>query len=103
MVTLPPTTAAFPPAPQPSPEAAARAVIAAWQAGDRAAADQVATVSAADALFAIPPVPASGRGCNQGGTDPTYCVYRTDAGELQLRIGRAGDAGWVVTGAILGT
>src|SRR5687767_883617 len=80
VVTLPPKTAAFPPAPQPTPEAAASIAIAAWRAGDRAAADQVATAAAADALFAVPVGRASGRGCNQGGTDPTYCVYRTDAG-----------------------
>lgn len=101
-VTLPPTTTVVPAAPQPTPGAAAEVVIAAWQAGDRSAALQVATAAAVDALFAIQATSVSARGCNQGGTDPSYCVYRTDVGELQLKLTVAG-GGWIVADAFLGT
>jgi hypothetical protein len=76
--------------------------MSAWQAGDAGFAALVADPPAVAALFAIPAESFEARGCNAGDADPTYCVYRLDAGELQLRITRRGD-GWIVAGAILGS
>jgi hypothetical protein len=101
-VTFASTTTVVPAAPQATPDAAASAVIAAWKAGDRGSAAQVATAAAVDALFAQPPDGVVARGCMQGAADPRYCVYRTDAGELQLKL-TMGGGGWYVLDAVFGT
>ena len=101
-LTLATTTTVLPPAPQASPDAAADAVIGAWRAGDRDGALQVGTVAAVDELFAIAATSVQARGCTVGGADPSYCVYRTDVGELRLRLSVAGE-GWILTDVVLGT
>jgi hypothetical protein len=102
--TAPPTTGGplIPQSPAADPGTAANALIAAWRDGNQLAALTIADQPAVDVLFAIPVEAPQARGCNQGGADPTYCVYRLQAGELQLRVGRRA-SGWIVVGAILGT
>jgi hypothetical protein len=106
--TSTPTTAAtttsvtVPQAPAPSVQAAADALLGAWRAGNQLAALTAADKAAVDVLFAIPPETGEARGCNASGADPSYCVYRLSAGELQLRVSKRGD-GWIVSNAILGS
>jgi hypothetical protein len=100
--TLSTTSSTVAQVPRPSPLEAATALLDAWRAADRIAALSVADLVAVDTMFFIPVQPAESRGCNQGATDPTYCVYRLEAGELQLKVGKAGE-GWLVRGVILGT
>jgi hypothetical protein len=106
--TSTPTTAAtttsvsVPQAPAPTVQAAADALLGAWRAGNHLAALTAADKAAVDVLFAIPPEAGEARGCNASGADPSYCVYRLSAGELQLKVSKRGD-GWIVSGAILGS
>jgi hypothetical protein len=80
---------------------AARALIAAWKAGDRDAAAAIAVPAAVDALFATEPGSVQDRGCNEPPPDtPVLCVYRTGAGELQLRMAPV-PGGWIVEQALL--
>jgi hypothetical protein len=98
----PPTTTTVPPQPQATPGAAATRLIDAWHAGDRVTAAVVASPAAVDVVFGIPPGTMQARGCNQSGVSPSYCVYRTSVGELQLKLTNDGP-GWLVADAILGT
>ena len=78
--TGPPTTTtqAVPVAPQPTPEAAARALVeSGWARGNRPVALSVATVNAVDTLFAVPYPP--GLAVNRG------CEHRRRVGDLHLR------------------
>jgi hypothetical protein len=101
--TVPPsTTTTVPPQPQATPAAAAARLIDAWHAGDRVTGLAVASPTAVDVVFGIPPGTMQARGCNQSGVSPSYCVYRTSAGELQLKLTNDGP-GWLVADAILGT
>lgn len=79
----------------PSPEQASAALLAAWRAGDRAGASRLAPAPAVDALFARPPAATQARGCDQGGTQIRYCVFRL--GDNLVRVGVASsNGGWVV-------
>src|SRR4051794_35544638 len=99
-----PTTTTAPPLPaQPadSPLAATNALIAAWKAGDHDAAATVALATVVDSLFAADPGVVQSRGCNEPPPDtPVLCVYRTGAGELQLRAAPV-PGGWIVDQAAL--
>jgi hypothetical protein len=101
-IVPPSTTTTVPLQPQATPGAAATRLIDAWHAGDRATAAAVASPAAVEVVFGIPPGTMQARGCNQSGTSPSYCVYRTSVGELQLKLTNDGP-GWLVADAILGT
>jgi hypothetical protein len=97
----PPPTTVLPAQPADSPAEAARRTIAAWRAADREAALAIAVPAAVDALFAADPGSVEDRGCNQPPPDtPVLCVYRTGAGELQLRMNPV-PGGWIVEQALL--
>jgi hypothetical protein len=100
--TVPPTTTtSLPSQPADSALTAARALIAAWRAGDRDAAAAVALPAAVDALFVAEAGSVQDRGCNEPPPDtPVLCVYRTAAGELQLRMSPV-PGGWIVDQALL--
>ena len=71
----------------------------AWRDGNRDAALAVALPAAVDSAFAAgAPGSVQSRGCNEPPQPPVLCVYRTDPGEVQLRIRPEGD-GWIVEGA----
>ena len=94
--TTAPTTSTVPRTPAPSPGEAATTFVNAWRNGDRPAAEAVALPAAVDAAFAAgEPGSVQNRGCNEPPQPPVLCVYKTDAGELQLRIRPEGD-GWIV-------
>lgn len=99
------TAPAAPTAPQPTGEDAVGVLLDAWRAGDRPAALTVATATAVDALFAIAPETGQARGCNAPGANANIsCVFRLDAGELQVRAVLTADgAGYVVDFVILGS
>jgi hypothetical protein len=74
----------------------------AWRKGDPAAASAIAAPAAVLAVFgAGKPGRVEDRGCNTPPVPgPVLCVYRTAAGELQVRVQpRAG--GWFVDQAIV--
>ena len=97
----PPPTTVLPAEPADTPAAAAGRAIAAWRAGDRDAALTIAVPAAVDTLFAAEPGSVQDRGCNQPPPDtPVLCVYRTGAGELQLRMIPV-PGGWIVEQALL--
>ena len=78
-----PTTAVpvIPPAPQPSPEAAANALVGYWASGNRTTALRVATPQAVATLFAVP-YP-SGLAINRGCTSafpPIICTFGAPGG-----------------------
>src|SRR3954451_14375745 len=95
------TTATAPPAtvplsPAASPEEAAAAFMSAWRQGNALLAATIAVQPAVDAVFgAGEPGSVQARGCNSPPQPPVLCVYRTDPGEVQLRIRPEGD-GWIV-------
>jgi hypothetical protein len=76
------STTVVPRAPQPSPDQAAAQMVGAWAAGDRGAANAVATPSAVDQLFAAP-YPGAGlaipRGCSAA-FPPIVCTYGPPGG-----------------------
>lgn len=101
--TSTPTTEARAVTPRPTARAAVDTLLLAWLSGDRALAADVADARAVDALFAIAPEQGEDRGCNDppaGG--PTYCVFRLQAGELQIRA-TPREGGFVVDFVILGS
>jgi hypothetical protein len=99
--TVPPTTVFRPSAPQPSQDQAASRLVAAWKAGDRAAALTDATPTAVDAVFAQP-FPAGGvqaRGCSNAVAGPSSCIYRILATGALLDLSvTSGPGGWYVSG-----
>jgi hypothetical protein len=98
--TVPATTLYQPSAPQPSREAAANHLVAAWRAGDRAAAATGAAPAAVSTVFAHP-FPQSGaqfRQCSQAVAGPSFCDYRIDNGLLDLSV-VAVNGGWSVDAA----
>lgn len=100
------TTAAGPvQTPLPSGREAIDALLAAWEAGDRAAALLVASSEAVDALFAVPVEARDDRGCNSGNINTTIqCVFRLPSGELSVRARPTIDAsGFLVDFVILGS
>ena len=104
--TLPaPTTTApvVPPAPQPSAEIAANALVGYWATGNRATALRVATPDAVATLFAVPYPP--GLAINGGCTSafpPLICTYGppgggpTNAAIYQVYVTQT-PAGWYVS------
>ena len=91
------TTAPPPPAvPQSSPYAAAKALLGAWYAGDRAAALGVGTEEAVDALFARPPEPTSGRGCQDPIAGSSDCSYSIGHEVLITIRTKSSGGGWIV-------
>lgn len=105
--TAPTTTASTtpPPTPRPSAREAVDYLLGAWRAGDRVGALTVAEPAAVDSLFAIPPETPESRGCNEpppGLGAPTYCVYRLNAGELQVRAAER-EGGYIVDLVVLGS
>ena len=81
-VTAPPTTVWRPAAPQASPEAAAAALVGAWEVGNRTTAATVATPEAVATLFAVPypgPGLAIPRGCSAA-FPPIVCTYGPPGG-----------------------
>jgi len=100
--TAPTTTTTLPLSPAGSPQEAASAFVNAWHAGDRDAALTIALPEAVDAVFtAGEPGSLENRGCNHPPADtPVLCVYKTNIGELQLRVQPRAD-GWIVDQAIV--
>jgi hypothetical protein len=100
--TTAPTTTTIPIVPVGTPTEAANAFITAWRNGDPVAASSIATAAAVQTAFGGgEPGHVENRGCNSPPVDgPVLCVYRTDPGELQLRI-QPTPAGWFVDQAIL--
>jgi hypothetical protein len=100
--TTPPTTVFNPGAPQPSQDLAGSHLIAAWKAGDRAAALTDATPAAVDAVFAQA-YPAGGlqaRGCATPVAGPANCIYRVLANGTALSLSAEnGPGGWFVAAA----
>ena len=81
---------------------AATRFVNAWRDGNRLAAQSIAVPAAVDAVFSAgdPGSPQS-RGCNSPPADsPVLCVYKTAAGELQIRV-QPGSDGWIVDQAIV--
>jgi hypothetical protein len=80
--TTPPTTEWKLTSPQPGPQEAAAALVAAWAAGNRAAATQVAVPAAVKALFSVA-YPGAGlttsRGCSTQ-FPPIVCTYGPPGG-----------------------
>ncbi len=101
--SAPPTTASFQPSgPQKSQDLAGSHLIAAWMAGDRAAASTDAAPAAVDAVFAQP-FPAGGvqaRGCSAPVAGPATCTYRVLAnGNLLSLSVVANSSGWFTLAA----
>jgi len=100
--TTAPTTTTVPLAPASAPQEAATSFVNAWRAGDRDGALTIAFVAAVDAVFAAgEPGFLEHRGCNRPPPDtPVLCVYRTAAGELQVRA-QPYEGGWIIDQAIV--
>jgi hypothetical protein len=96
--TIAPTTVYQPTAPQSSRDAAAAHLIAAWRAGDRAAAAADALPAAVAALFAqaYPPGDVQFRGCSVAAAGPSSCDYRIlgTGGLLEVSVVE-GTGGWL--------
>jgi hypothetical protein len=100
--TTAPTTTTDPIVPAGSASDAARAFVNAWRNGDQGAAAAIAVPAAVQAVFAAgEPGRVEDRGCNTPPVPgPVLCVYRTAAGELQVRVQPRPD-GWFVDQAIV--
>jgi hypothetical protein len=99
------TTVTVPQAPAPSAQEAAATFVNAWRDGNQLLALTIADQKAVDAVFAAgAPGRIQSRGCNAPvqPESPVLCVYRTDAGEVQVRIQPRPD-GWIVDQAIVST
>jgi hypothetical protein len=95
------TVATVPLSPAPSASDAATTFVNAWRQGNQLLAGTIALPAAVDAVFSAgEPGSVQNRGCNEPPQPPVLCVYKTDAGELQLRI-RPQDDGWIVDQARL--
>lgn len=96
-------TAALPPSPRPTADAAANALISAWSADNRTAAQSVASSQAVATLFAITYQPglAIDRGCSAG-LAPVTCTFGPPGGAnpndaiYSLSIAQTPQAGWYV-------
>ena len=92
--TAPPATVPLEPAA--SAEEAASKFMSAWRQGNALLAATIAVQPAVDAVFSAgDPGSIQARGCNAPPQPPVLCVYRTDPGEVQLRVRPEGD-GWIV-------
>jgi hypothetical protein len=104
--SAPTTTVYQPSAPQPSVDQAGGHLVAAWRAGDRAAALTDATPAAADVVFGQP-FPAGGvqaRGCANAVAGPSSCIYRilANGNLLDLSVVKV-TGGWAVSNAVFRT
>jgi hypothetical protein len=79
-----------------SPDAAANALFAAWERGDRVAARQVAAADAVATLFFYPPRPVSDRGCQDPLSGRAACAFGVGSGLVQLQTVMALVGGWYV-------
>jgi len=93
--TAAPTTTTPALSPQPTPLAAASALLAAWRAGDRAGAGRVATPAAVAALFAGAPQAYTDRGCQDPLNGTSACAFGAGSGLIQLQTLNV-PAGWIV-------
>jgi len=99
--TTAPTTTTDPIVPAGSASEAAGMFVTAWRNGDQGAAAAIALPAAVQAVFgAGAPGRVENRGCNTPPAPPVLCVYRTAAGELQVRVQPRPD-GWYVDQAIV--
>jgi hypothetical protein len=100
--TTAPTTTSDPIVPAASPTDAATAFVNAWRNGDQGAASMIAAPTAVQTVFgAGAPGHVEDRGCNSPPPgSPVLCVYRTDPGELQVRLQPRAD-GWFVDQVVL--
>jgi len=100
--TIAPTTTADPIVPASSAPAAARTFVNAWRNGNQAAASAIAAPGAVQSVFgAGKPGQVEDRGCNTPPVSgPVLCVYRTAAGELQVRV-QPRSGGWYVDQAVV--
>jgi hypothetical protein len=99
--TAPTTTSTVPLSPAGSAQEAAAAFVNAWRDGDRVAALSIALPAAVDSVFSSgEPGSPQNRGCNRPVDGPVLCVYKTDVGELQVRVQPQPD-GWIVDQAIV--
>ena len=90
------TAATVPFSPAASPSEAASTFMSAWREGNQLLAMTIAVPAAVDAVFSAgEPGSIQNRGCNEPPQPPVLCVYRTDPGEVQLRIRPEGD-GWII-------
>jgi hypothetical protein len=100
--TVAPTVTTDPIVPASSASAAAGKFVTAWRNADQAAASAIAAPAAVQTVFAAgKPGKVEDRGCNTPPINgPVLCVYRTAAGELQVRVQPRPD-GWFVDQAIV--
>jgi hypothetical protein len=100
--TIAPTTTTDPIVAAGTAPEAARMFVTAWRNGDQSAASAIAVPAAVLTVFAAgAPGRVEDRGCNTPPLDsPVLCVYRTGAGELQVRVQSRPD-GWFVDQAIV--
>ena len=91
-----PVTTADPLVPVASPDAAANALFAAWERGDRGAARRVATDGAIATLFFYPPRPVSDRGCQDPLSGRSACAFGVGNGLVQVQTLMALAGGWYV-------
>lgn len=100
--TVAPTTVFQPTAPQKTREDAAAHLVAAWRAGDRAAALADASPDAVAAVFAMA-YPAGGvqaRGCSSAVAGPSSCIYRLFVSNALLSLSAIQAAGgWYISAA----
>lgn len=91
------TTIAIENVPQPTPQLAAAAMLEAWGRGDRVGALRVASAAAVDSLFARPPSPAQGWGCQEPVAQTSDCAFGLgDSGLLVVHTKEVAPALWVV-------
>ena len=81
--------------PQITPDAAAAALLDAWQRGDRAAGEHLGSPAAVAAIFQLQPRPTNPRGCQDPIAGNSMCAYMYGDALLQLRTVTLG-AGWTV-------
>jgi hypothetical protein len=96
--TTAPTTTTTIPAPVglDTPKAAAERLYSAWKAGDRNGALTVAEPAAVDGIFAAAPGNYSlYSGCDTAEFSDSGCLYRGDAGTIQVTMAKRGTL-WVV-------
>ena len=79
-----------------SPDAAANALFAAWEHGDRVGARRVATADAVATLFFYPQTPVSDRGCQDPLNGQAACAFGVGGGLVQLQTVTALVGGWYV-------
>lgn len=84
--------------PQTSPDAAAGALIEAWQRDDRALADHLGSPGAVGTLFQLAKQPTAARGCQDPLAGSSLCAFMYGTTLLQLQTIALG-GGWTVQSA----